>query len=59
MRVRRWLLTVLELVFHPLLEGLPLILQTLLLSAAVVPTVGWLLMPRLHKDRARLFARSA
>jgi antibiotic biosynthesis monooxygenase (ABM) superfamily enzyme len=52
-------LTVLELVFHSWLEKLPMIVQTLLLSAVVVPTVVWVLMPRLHKVRGRLLNRAA
>ncbi|MFE4862608.1 hypothetical protein [Streptomyces sp. NPDC056670] len=50
-------LTMLELLLHTWLEDLPMVLQTLILSALVVPTVVYALMPRLHRARARLLAR--
>ncbi|MEB8338540.1 MULTISPECIES: hypothetical protein [Streptomyces] len=50
-------LTVLELLFHTWLDGLPMVVQTLILSALVVPTVVYVLMPRLHRVRGKLLAR--
>ncbi|MEU5952855.1 hypothetical protein [Streptomyces sp. NPDC047525] len=50
-------LTVLELLFHSWLAKLPMVVQTLLLSAAVVLTVVYVLMPRLQKIRGRLLSR--
>ncbi|MFI0976022.1 hypothetical protein ACH4SP_03225 [Streptomyces sp. NPDC021093] len=52
-------LTVLELLFHSWLEKLPMVVQTLLLSAAVVLTVVYVLMPRLQAIRGRIMARGA
>ncbi|MFC8124982.1 hypothetical protein [Streptomyces sp. NPDC057302] len=52
-------LTVLELLLHSWLAKLPLVVQTLLLSAAVVLTVVYVLMPRLHKIRGRLLSRES
>ncbi|MCQ8771099.1 hypothetical protein [Streptomyces telluris] len=52
-------LTVLELLFHQWLKRLPLVLQTLVLSACVVLTVVYVLMPRLQRLRARLLMRAA
>ncbi|MEV6975273.1 hypothetical protein [Kitasatospora sp. NPDC093806] len=52
-------LTVLEFLLHPWLAGLPMVLQTLVLSALVVPVVVWVLMPRLQRVRGRLLLRLA
>ncbi|MBH1934208.1 hypothetical protein I5Q34_07835 [Streptomyces sp. AV19] len=52
-------LTVLELLFHRWLEHLPLVAQTLVLSALVVLTVVYVLMPRLQRVRVRLLARGS
>ncbi|WP_058041207.1 hypothetical protein [Streptomyces roseifaciens] len=51
-------LTLLELLFHEWLKRLPLVLQTLVLSACVVLTVVYVLMPRLQRLRARLLTRA-
>ncbi|MFD3580439.1 hypothetical protein [Streptomyces sp. NPDC058644] len=50
-------LTVLELLLHTWLARLPMVLQTLVLSALVVPAVVYVLMPRLHRVRGKLLAR--
>ncbi|MEV4442143.1 hypothetical protein AB0K09_24680 [Streptomyces sp. NPDC049577] len=52
-------LTVLHLLFHRWLEQLPLVLQTLILSALVVLTVVYVLMPRLQRVRGMLLRRAA
>ncbi|MGI5337573.1 hypothetical protein ACQEVS_09340 [Streptomyces sp. CA-181903] len=52
-------LTVLHLLFHRWLQDLPLVLQTLVLSALVVLTVVYVLMPRLQRARGALLARTA
>ncbi|MEV6570029.1 hypothetical protein [Streptomyces sp. NPDC051577] len=52
-------LTVLELLLHDRLQRLPMVLRTLVLSAIVVLTVVYVLLPRLQVARVRLLARAS
>lgn len=51
-------LTVLQLVLRDMLDGLPLVARTLILSTLVVPLVVYLILPRLQRARAALVSRS-
>ena len=50
-------LIVLNLTVMRLLEGLPIVLRTLIVATIAVPIVMYGLMPRLHRVRGRLVAR--
>jgi antibiotic biosynthesis monooxygenase (ABM) superfamily enzyme len=50
-------LTVLNLALGDALADLPGVLRTFVLATVAVPIVIYLLMPRLHRIRARLLAR--
>jgi len=50
-------LTVLNLALSRLLEGLPIVVRTLIVATIAVPIVMYGLMPRLHRLRGRLVAR--
>ena len=50
-------LIVLNLTLMRLLEGLPIVLRTLIVATIAVPIVMYGLMPRLHRVRGRLVAR--
>ena len=51
-------LTVINLTFGEQLSQLPSVLRTFALATVAVPIVIYGLMPRLHKMRARILARS-
>ena len=50
-------LIVLNLTLMRLLEGLPIVLRTLMVATIAVPIVMYGLMPGLHRVRGRLVAR--
>lgn len=50
-------LTLLSLAVSGLLNDTPMVLRTFILATVAVPIVTYGLMPRLHRVRARLFAR--
>ena len=50
-------LTVLNLAFGDVLADLPAVLRTFVLATVAVPIVIYLVMPRLHRLRARLLTR--
>ena len=50
-------LIVLNLALSGLLEGVPIVLRTLIVATIAVPIVTYGLMPRLHGLRGRLMAR--
>jgi len=50
-------LIVLNLALSRLLEGVPIVLRTLIVATIAVPIVMYGLMPRLHRLRGRLVAR--
>jgi antibiotic biosynthesis monooxygenase (ABM) superfamily enzyme len=52
-------LTVINLAFGDTLGRLPSVLRTFVLATVAVPIVIYALMPRLHRIRARILARSA
>ncbi|KRE41098.1 hypothetical protein [Knoellia sp. Soil729] len=52
-------LTLINLTFGGWLGMMPSILRTLVLATVAVPIVIYLLMPQLHKGRARLLAKRA
>lgn len=47
-------LTVLNLLLHSVLSGLPVVLRTFVLATIAVPIVIYGVMPHLHRVRARL-----
>ena len=49
-------LTVLNLALGGVLRDLPVVLRTFVLATAAVPIVMYVVMPRLHRLRARLLA---
>jgi antibiotic biosynthesis monooxygenase (ABM) superfamily enzyme len=51
-------LTVLNLLLGDLLAGVPSVLRTLILATVAVPIVIYGVMPRLHRLRGRILARS-
>ncbi|MET9292959.1 hypothetical protein [Streptomyces sp. NPDC003077] len=52
-------LTVLQLLLHRWIGGLPSVVQTLILTVLVVLTVVYVLMPRYQRVRLRLIGRRA
>lgn len=52
-------LVALNLILGPLIDGLPMVLRTLVLATTAVPIVIYGLMPQLHRARRALVARRA
>jgi antibiotic biosynthesis monooxygenase (ABM) superfamily enzyme len=52
-------LSILNLAFGDTLSDLPSVLRTFVLATVAVPIVIYGLMPRLHRLRARMLARTA
>jgi antibiotic biosynthesis monooxygenase (ABM) superfamily enzyme len=50
-------LTVLNVVFGAVLEGLPMVLRTLVLATVAVPIVIYGIMPHLHRARRAILGR--